>query len=268
MKKLEVRPAKITVIALAWAGIIGIVTTGPIARADDSTADLPPPPPKKWESVVTAGATLTRGNSHTFLGTLSLNTKRKWTDDEALFGATAGYGENTVDTPAGKTENTTDSYIKGFGQWNHLFSPNAYAGLRIGGDHDDIAHLTYRLTVSPLIGYYFIKQTNEFLAAELGPSYIKEKFFGESEHNYIALRIGERFEHKFASGARIWENIEWLPKVQDFQNYLVNAEAGVSAPINKALSVSLVIQDTYKSVPATGKQKNDLKLIAGLSYNF
>ena len=43
---------------------------------------------------------------------------------------------------------------------------------------------------------------------------------------------------------------------------------GVSAPISKALSVSLVIQDTYKSVPASGKLKNDFKLIAGLSYNF
>ena len=62
--------------------------------------------------------------------------------------------------------------------------------------------------------------------------------------------------------------MEWLPKVQDFNNYLVNAEAGVSAPINKSLSVSLVAQDTYKNVPAAGKLKNDLKLIAGLSYNF
>jgi hypothetical protein len=52
------------------------------------------------------------------------------------------------------------------------------------------------------------------------------------------------------------------------QNYLVNAEAGVSAPINKALSISLIIQDTYKSVPASGKQQNDFKLIAGVTYNF
>ena len=82
------------------------------------------------------------------------------------------------------------------------------------------------------------------------------------------MRIGERGEYKFHSGAKIWESLEWLPKIQDFNNYLVNAEAGVSAPISKALSVSLILQDSYKSVPATGKLKNDLKLIAGLSYNF
>jgi hypothetical protein len=52
------------------------------------------------------------------------------------------------------------------------------------------------------------------------------------------------------------------------QNYLLTSEAGVSAPISKALSVSLILQDTYKSVPAIGKLKNDLKLIAGLTYTF
>jgi putative salt-induced outer membrane protein YdiY len=254
-------------IRLITAAGVALLVTCATIRADDDTP-APPPAPKKWDSVITLGATLTRGNSHTFLGTLNFNTKRKWTDDELLFGGTAGYGENTASTPSGKVDNITDSYIKGFGQFNHLFTTNFYGGLRIAGDHDDVAHLTYRVTVSPLAGYYFIKQTNQFLAGEIGPSYIKEKFFGETEHNYIGLRIGERGEHKFASGAKLWESVEWLPKVQDFQNYLVNAELGISAPVSKSLSLSLILQDTYKSEPAPGRQKNDVKLIAGLSYNF
>src|SRR5436190_20060008 len=56
--------------------------------------------------------------------------------------------------------------------------------------------------------------------------------------------------------------------VQTSNHELMQTTKGVSAPISKALSVSLVIQDTYKSVPASGKLKNDFKLIAGLSYNF
>src|SRR5256885_645402 len=95
------------------------------------------------ESVATVGVTLTRGNSKNFLATGAVGTKRTWAHDEALLGASAGYGENTVNTPAGKVDTTTDSYIRGFGQWNHLFSPQVYAGLRITGDHDDIAALAY-----------------------------------------------------------------------------------------------------------------------------
>ena len=97
---------------------------------------------------------------------------------------------------------------------------------------------------------------------------MNEKYFNQEADDYIGLRLGERFEYKFIGGSKVWENVEYIPKIDDFGNFLVNAEVGVSAPINKGLSVSLVLQDTYKSVPAAGKEKNDLKLIAGLSYNF
>src|ERR1043166_5945797 len=259
-------------LKISHAGGLGalalmLVGASPVLGADDAKAP-DAGPPKKWDSVATAGATLTRGNSKTFLGTFGLNTKRTWTNDEVLFGASAGYGQNTLTVGGNKVETTTDSYIKGFGQWNHLFTPQTYAGLRVTGDHDDIASLAYRATVSPMVGYYFVKRPDAFLAGEVGPSYVREKFFHQETHNYIGLLVGERGERKFHSGAKIWESLEWIPKVQDMDHYLLNTEAGVSAPINKALSLSLVLQDTYKNVPALGKLKNDLKLIAGLSYNF
>src|SRR5580765_7743378 len=145
-------------------------------KAQDAAAPPPPPPPKTWESVVTLGATLTRGNSHTFLGTGLFNTKRNWTRDEVLFGASMGYGENTTTVNGAKVDTVTDSYIKGYGQWNHFLTPKFYAGLRLTGEHDDVAALAYRFTASPMVGYYFIKQTNAFLAGEVGPSYVQEKF--------------------------------------------------------------------------------------------
>jgi hypothetical protein len=235
------------------------------AQADDA---LVAAPPKAWSGTATLGATLSRGNTKNFLGSVVLDLKRSWTKDELLFGASGGYGENTVTSNGTSVDTTTDSYVRGFGQWNHLFSTRTYAGLRLTGDHDDVAALAYRFTGTPLIGYYFIRETNSTLAGEFGPSYIREKFFGEDIHSYLGLRFGERGEHKFASHARIWESVEWFPKVEDFNNYLVVAEAGVSAPISKAFSISLIAQDNYKSVPAAGKLKNDFKLIAGLTYNF
>jgi hypothetical protein len=252
------------------AGIITLFSVGGLVRADNTTPVEPKKEePKKWESVLTAGVTLTRGNSKNFLGTLAFNTKRTWEHDEFLAGASGGYGENTTTSSTGaQTDNVTDSYIKGFGQWNHLFTPQTYAGLRVAGEHDDIAALTYRFILSPLAGYYFLKETNGFLCGEIGPSYVREKFFGEQVDDFIALRVAERGEHKFASGAKVWEGVEWIPKIEDFQNYLVNAEAGISAPISKGLSLSLVVQDSYKSVPAKGKLKNDFKLIGGVAYNF
>jgi hypothetical protein len=151
-----------------------------------------------------------------------------------------------------------------------LFTVQLYSGLRLTGDHDDVARLNYRVTVSPLAGYYFIKQTNALLAVELGPSYVREVYRQVGLNDYVGLRIGQRGEYKFASGAKVWESLEFIPQITAFNHYLINAEVGVSAPISKALSISLILQDTYNNPEQLPPDtlKNDFKLIAGLTYNF
>jgi hypothetical protein len=84
----------------------------------------------------------------------------------------------------------------------------------------------------------------------------------------MGLRVAERFEHKFESKARIWHNLEWIPQIDDFDNWILNAEVGVSAPVYKALDVRLVAQDTYNNRPAFERLKNDLKLLAGVGCRF
>ena len=237
------------------------------------------PPPSKWEKVAAVDLSLTRGNSSDFLGTFSLNAKRKWAHDELLLGGAAGYGETH---PKNKEETRNQDYLKGFGQWNHLFTERFYGGLRLEGLHDDIANVDYRLTVSPLAGYYLIKETNTFLATEVGPSWVHERLFvaghtnvakgtfedDDVERSYIALRFAERFEHKFGTGAKIWQTAELIPSVEHWADYIVNFEAGVSAPITKSLDARLVVQDTYDNKPAPHRLKNDFKLGAGLAYRF
>jgi putative salt-induced outer membrane protein YdiY len=230
-------------------------------------ADVQPPPPPKWESAATLDLTLTRGNSRSFLAIAGVTSKRKSDSNEILLGASAGYGDNTTETSNGQVTTKTQDYLKGFGQWNHLFSQRFYGGLRLEGLHDAIADINYRFTVSPLAGYYFIKETNTFLSAEVGPSYVYEQLGGHTE-SYVGARVGERFEHKFNSGAKVWETLEWIPQVDKFENWILNAEIGVSAPITKSLETRLVAQDTYNNQPAKGRLKNDLKLMAGIAYRF
>jgi Protein of unknown function, DUF481 len=91
---------------------------------------------------------------------------------------------------------------------------------------------------------------------------------GSDEHSYATLRLGEKFTRRLSSHARLWQSAEFLPQVDDLNNYLINAELGVEADITSHLSLSTILQDTYKNVPAVGRKKNDLKLIAGVKYKF
>jgi len=222
-------------------------------------------PQKGWESSAAAGATLTRGNSETFLATLTLDTKRKWEKDEAAFGVTGGYGESTVN----EVDQKTTEFVRGFGQYNRLFSPRLYGGLRLDAEYDGIAGVDYRLRASPLLGYYLIKGTNTTLAVEAGPSFIWENLESKPADDYVTLRLGERFEHKLTATTRIWQTAAYLPDVQRWtEKYLINFEAGIDTAITKALSLRVVFQDSYDSEPSAGRKNNDMRLIAGVAYKF
>lgn len=223
------------------------------------------PEKQTWETSAFLGATLTRGNSETFLANLTLDTKRKWARDELAFGGSAGYGESEVN---GTTEKNTE-YIRGFGQYNRLFNERLYGGLRADGEYDGIAGVDYRARVSPLLGYYFIKRPKTTLSGEVGPSVVFENLENRPSDTYYAFRAGERFEHKLTETTRIWQSFEYIPQVDRWQEkFLLLGEVGIDAAITKKASLSVVLQDSYDNDPAPGREQNDLRLIAGLRYKF
>jgi putative salt-induced outer membrane protein YdiY len=215
-----------------------------------------------WEITAMMGASVTSGNSETVLFTANLLAEKKWARDEVRIGIDAGYGESEGDK--------NNDYLKGAIQYNHLFSERLYGYVRVDGLHDDIASVMYRLTVGPGVGYYFVKNDKITLSGEFGPGFVTERDAEGggvySTDNYVTLRFAERFEYKFSSKAKLWQSVEFLPDVEDWGNYIVNAEIGIESPLTQKLSLRAYAQDTYDSQPAAGRENNDLKLVAGLAY--
>ena len=89
-----------------------------------------------------------------------------------------------------------------------------------------------------------------------------------SEGDPTAVRLFSAFEHKLSEHAKFWEGVEYLPQVDNFENYIVNAEVGVESSMTKKLSLQAVLQDSYRNDPTPGKLQNDLRLIAGVKYKF
>jgi putative salt-induced outer membrane protein len=240
-----------------------------LAAADPAPAPEPEKKPK-WETSAGVGVTLTSGNSESVQAAANFLTQYKRAKDEFRFTVDAGYGEakpaESATNPDPQMEKNT-AFVRGSAQYNRLFSERLYGYLRVEAMHDDIADVTYRVTLSPGLGYYFIKNDKTLLSAELGPGYVFEKL-GNDENDYATLRIGERFEHKLSKTARLWQSVEILPEVTDFNNFLASFTAGIEADITKKLRVQLYALDVYDNVPAPDRKKNDLKLVAGLKYVF
>jgi len=216
-------------------------------------------PQYPWESTLSAGLTLTEGNSDTVLTTASLKTHKKTPENEYMFGADGAYGKDN--------DVVNNNSLHGVAQYNHLFSDRFFGYLNMEGLHDGIADLKYRLTIGPGVGYYFLKGTNTTLAGEVGPSLITQQL-GGVDTTYATFRLAERFEHKMNGGARIWEKAEFLPQVDKLQNFLVNTEVGAEAALTKTFSLQVVLQDNFVDQPAAGRKRNDLKLVSGVVYKF
>lgn len=242
---------KVTITSIVCLGLAGaLVPAQAVAGEPASTL---------WESSIALGFTLTKGNSDTLLGTANWLSTKKWDKNELRFGADGAYGKNNGEV---NTE-----YLRGFGQYNRLFTDRFYGYFHVEGYHDGVADIDYRFILSPGVGYYFIKEASTTLSGEVGPGWVTEKK-GGIEDDFFTLRFAERFEHKFNDHLRVWESLEYLPKIEDWANYILNAEIGVESGLSRTLSLRVYLQDTYTSRPAAGRKENDLKLVTALAYKF
>ena len=177
------------------------------------------------------------------------------------------YGRSKI---PGQTETTTTAeLLHGFTQYNQLFTDRFYGFGRVEGVHDGVADLKYRVSLSPGAGYYFIKNTNTDLCAEVGPGYVFQKQDDDSI-SYAMVRFGEKFHQALSDRARLWQTAEWPPQVDKFKNYVINAELGIEADLtkDKKLALRSYVTDTFNSEPAPDRKKNDLTWVTAIAYKF
>ena len=151
--------------ALAFLAAVGGAAVTPLQQADAVATNQP-----VWESSVSAGFSLTKGNSDTLLTTAAFKTRRRGPKNEFMFGIDGAYGESD------SVKN--NEMLHGVSQYNHLFGERFYGFLNAEGLHDGIADLQYRFAFSPGAGYYFVKATNTTFAGEFGPGLISQRLGG------------------------------------------------------------------------------------------
>jgi len=244
-------------IAIAAATLL----VGP-GLANAATAEAVATPEKKtWEGEIVSGLTLTSGNSDSLLFTVGGKAKKKWDQNEFSLGAVAGYGKSD--------DVNNNEFAQGYAQYNRLLTERFYYGLRLDASYDGIANLAYRINLTPLAGYYLMKQTNTTLSVEVGPSLVTEKYFNESSDTYCGLRFDEKFDHKLTETTKVWEYASYTPQVDRWmEKYIITVELGISVDINKTWGLRVVAQYIYDSEPAPDRERGDFRMIAGTKYTF
>ncbi len=209
-----------------------------------------------FETSLALGMTLTDGNTETSLATLRLTSERIAPPNELRLGIEGAYGETDSETSA---ENARAVAV-----YRRLINDRLYGALDLSVHYDAQAGVDYRVIASPGLGYFWVKNDRVRLSSDIGPAYIAEKVDGVRD-DYFALRIAERLEVQLSETARIWQALEYVPTLDDFDAFLLNVEAGVEAALNSWLNLQVVLQNAHNSEPGDGREKNDLTFITALA---
>jgi putative salt-induced outer membrane protein len=215
-----------------------------------------------------AGLTLTSGDSET--GTLNASLRSEGARG-ALEWRTVAEGnyaeartETTVDGRKREATDTTAQNAKGSVALK-LRRGAAYLYTDDSVFHDRVAGIDYRLIAGVGAGRYLIEGNRARLSAEAGAAYLSEALADDADADYVAYRLAARHEQRLSETARFWETVEYLPRADATDDYLVNAEIGAEAALNSHLSIRLVAQDRYDSTPPGGAEKNNLTAIAAVA---
>ncbi len=212
---------------------------------------------KASTTTIAAGATATSGNTDQLVGNASIVNFRDDGVKSLRLGAEMTYAEINSDV--------TNEAWKAYANYKRVISDRLYGVGNLTYLHDKIADVQWRYTASPGLGYYLMKDANATLGVDAGPAYVWEKVAGVKD-DYLALRFAERYDRTLSDTSKCWQSLEYMPRADDFNDYILNAEIGVEAVLAGPLSIRLVAQDSYDNTPAPGKKENDLKVIGALAY--
>lgn len=254
---------------IALAAVLAMATAASAAKKKAA----PPPEEPAFKTQLNASLTLTDGNSDTLGANASLVTEG---EKEGLGSVIAGIegnyaetGTTTVDAE-GNTHDDTEKTIenaRAYADVKKTLTELTYVSLNLSGEYDDIAAVDYRFMAGPAYGVYFIKSDKQSLCADLGLSYVWEKLDG-AEDDYLAFRLAERYSLQLTENSTLAQTLEYVPKADELDRYLLNAEVALDVAMNDRLSLRFVVQDSYNSDPASGMDENDLTVMAGFGYKF
>lgn len=225
----------------------------PKMQLDDSTV------PKKWQGDIALGFNFTEGNSETTLLNFAGEAEREERKNIYRFKGSTSYGESDDEVDVDSSDVLLD--------YKRLLSDRWYGVFSTSFERDEIADLRYRIGLNPGIGVFIVKNPELRFALELGPSYVLEEL-DDQRDNFLAPRIGNRFEWNVSKTAKVYEELEVLVQADDTDNYYGSLELGIETAIVEALALRVSLEANYDNRPAEGKEERDTSLISSVVYKF
>jgi len=180
----------------------------------------PPPTEPKWTGSVTAGGTLTTGNSETRAGNATADAELRREKDRFTLGFLWNYADEKNTTP---DWNLTDRRTSAKAKYDYFLSEKSYLLAQTSAEADEAADLDLRTTFGVGAGRQFREEEDFKLSGEIGLSYFIEEF-ETIDDEYLAARAAENVDWKIDERWNVLNTTEVFPSLEDSEDVYVKVD--------------------------------------------
>ncbi len=223
-----------------------------------------------WKGAFTGGASLVEAtqDSTTLTGSVALVRAvptEGWLEpsNRTLIDFSASYGKVTQpSTPTVKT-----SIIHGDAERDQYFTSRVYGFGQLAYDHNFSQGLNLQQLYGGGVGWTALKTANEALDLKASVSYVNQNFQeSASNQNLIGSTFAEHYSRTLPHGILFTELLSATPAWNNTRAYSAVANAGLTLPVYKRLSLAVNSIDTFLNDPPPGFKKNSFQFTTGVTY--
>ncbi|HVN39499.1 MAG TPA: DUF481 domain-containing protein [Myxococcota bacterium] len=183
----------------------------------------------------------------------------------------ASYRYATTNDPSGNNSKTelNASDLLGLLRGEYDLTERFYAFGSFAAEYDEVDNLKPRLLPKAGPGVRILNSDDYKWNADIGGSYVYERYNGGSENKYAAVAFGTDGSIALPWGSKITFRGQYLPAVDDWaRTYLLIGTANLVVPMTEWLSFKTGVLEQYNNTPAADTARNSVTGTVGLSLVF
>lgn len=229
-----------------------VVPAGP-ARQDEA-AD------PQWEGAVTAGISLTDGNTDITKASAAIDASKKLEDERYTLGFSWNY--------SAENETVTQRKTYGKGQYDRFVSEKLYWLLQGSAEADDAAGVDLRTTAGAGAGYQFSDTEKWKLNGEAGFSWFREEFEDSTENDYIAARLAYNWAYILSDKWAFEQTGEVFPSLEDSEDIYSKIDTRAKVTLTENMFAQAQWVWDWDNTPAEGNDRSDHLLLITVGWSF
>jgi putative salt-induced outer membrane protein YdiY len=211
---------------------------------------------------VTAGIAYLDASGNTDLTSLTVNERLEWKRPRFLWA-------QWVTAINGSTDGEESANLLAMGlrgDWKPRGRLSVYSLLSY--DRNRFADIGRRFEEGAGLGYALIERPRHRLTIELGSQFVQQRNLARVSDNFLAGRGAEFYRYTIKENTYVEERLEYLPNFENSDDYRMNGEANVVAPLSRHLSLKLGYVVRFDNLPGPDVEKTDRFFTSGLQIAF